>query len=91
MKQRLFSRNFSLLIAGQSISLCKLHFGFCIFHVHIGKTGSAAIYAGVLAVATIPTIILSPLGEYWLTEQIGGTLWYSWTSHLPLSLRCARC
>lgn len=63
MKQRLFSRNFSLLIAGQSISLfanCILDFAFSMYILE--KTGSAAIYAGVLAVATIPTIILSPLG-----------------------------
>lgn len=63
MKQRLFSRTFSLLIAGQSISLfanCILDFAFSMYILE--KTGSAAIYAGVLAVATIPTIILSPLG-----------------------------
>ena len=62
-KQRFFSRNFSLLIAGQSISLvanCILDFAFSMYILE--KTGSADIYAGVLAVATIPTIILSPLG-----------------------------
>ena len=63
MKQRLFTRNFSLLIAGQALSLfanCILDFAFSMYILE--QTGSAAIYAGVLAVAMIPTIILSPLG-----------------------------
>lgn len=63
MMRRLFTRNFSLLIAGQSLSLfanCILDFAFSMYILE--KTGSATIYAGVLSVAVIPTILLSPLG-----------------------------
>ncbi len=63
MTQKLFTKNFMLLVLGQLTSLfgnfiLKLALSMYVLEV----TGSAAIFAGILSVATIPTIILSPLG-----------------------------
>ena len=63
MKEKLFTKNFTLLILGQLTSL----FGNFILKLALSMyvleaTGSAAIFAGILSVATIPTILLSPLG-----------------------------
>ena len=63
MTQKLFTKNFVLLILGQLTSLfgnfiLKLALSMYVLEV----TGSAAIFAGILSVATIPTIVLSPLG-----------------------------
>ncbi len=63
MSQRLWSRNFVLLILGQVSSL----FGNLILRLALSMyvleiTGSAAIFAGLLSAATIPTIFLSPFG-----------------------------
>ena len=63
MTQKLFTKNFMLLILGQLTSLfgnfiLKLALSMYVLEV----TGSAAIFAGILSAATIPTIILSPLG-----------------------------
>lgn len=63
MTKKLFTKNFILLILGQLTSLfgnfiLKLALSMYVLEV----TGSAAIFAGILSVATIPTIILSPLG-----------------------------
>ena len=61
--QRLFTRNFSFLIFGQISSL----FGnytlkFALSMYILEKTGSASAFAMILAVAMLPTILLSPLG-----------------------------
>ena len=63
MKEKLFTKNFTLLILGQLTSL----FGNFILKLALSMyvleaTGSAAIFAGILSAATIPTILLSPLG-----------------------------
>ncbi|MBD5096046.1 MAG: MFS transporter [Lachnospiraceae bacterium] len=63
MIQKLFTKNFVLLILGQLTSLfgnfiLKLALSMYVLEV----TGSATIFAGILSAATIPTIILSPLG-----------------------------
>ena len=63
MTERLFTKNFTLLILGQLTSLfgnfiLKLALSMYVLEV----TGSAAIFAGILSAATIPTILLSPLG-----------------------------
>ncbi len=63
MTEKLFTRNFILLITGQLTSL----FGNFILKLALSMyvletTGSAAVFAGILSVAVIPTIILSPLG-----------------------------
>ncbi len=63
MTQKLFTKNFVLLILGQLTSLfgnfiLKLALSMYVLEV----TGSAAVFAGILSIATIPTIVLSPLG-----------------------------
>lgn len=63
MMEKLFTKNFTLLILGQLTSLfgnfiLKLALSMYVLEV----TGSAAIFAGILSAATIPTILLSPLG-----------------------------
>lgn len=63
MTQKLFTKNFTLLLFGQISSL----FGnfilrFALSMYVLEATGSAAIFAGILAFASIPTILLSPLG-----------------------------
>lgn len=63
MTQKLFTKNFVLLILGQLTSLfgnfiLKLALSMYVLEV----TGSAAIFAGILSITTIPTIVLSPLG-----------------------------
>lgn len=63
MTEKLFTKNFTLLILGQLTSLfgnfiLKLALSMYVLEV----TGSAAKFAGILSAATIPTIILSPLG-----------------------------
>lgn len=63
MTQKLFSKNFTLLVLGQVSSLFGnfiLKFALSMYVLEV--TGSATIFAGILAVATIPTILLSPLG-----------------------------
>ena len=63
MKRTLFAKNFILLILGQASSLfgnfiLKLALSMYILEI----TGSAAIFAGILSAATVPTILLSPFG-----------------------------
>lgn len=63
MTQKLFTRNFTLLILGQVTSLFGNFILKLALSMHVLEaTGSAAVFAGILSVATIPTIILSPLG-----------------------------
>lgn len=63
MGQKLFTKNFTLLVLGQVSSL----FGNYILRLALSMyvlevTGSAAVFAGILSLATIPTILLSPIG-----------------------------
>lgn len=61
--KKLFSKNFTLLVLGQISSLFGnfiLKFALSMYVLEV--TGSAAIFAGILAFAAIPTILLSPLG-----------------------------
>lgn len=63
MKRTLWTRNFLLLVLGQASSL----FGNLILRLALSMyllevTGSAAVFAGILSAAALPTIILSPLG-----------------------------
>lgn len=63
MAQKLFTKNFTLLILGQSSSLFgNLILRFALSMYVLEVTGSATIFASILAVATIPTILLSPFG-----------------------------
>ena len=61
--ERLFHRDFSLMVIGQVISL----FGnavlrFALSLAVLDATGSAAIFGGILAVSMVPTALLSPIG-----------------------------
>ncbi len=63
MEKKLFTKNFTLLVLGQASSL----FGNYILRLALSMyvlevTGSAAVFAGILSIATIPTILLSPIG-----------------------------
>lgn len=63
MREKLFTKNFTLLVMGQVSSL----FGNYILRLALSMyvletTGSAAVFAGLLSVAAIPAILLSPLG-----------------------------
>lgn len=63
MTQKLFTRNFILLILGQITSL----FGNFILKLALSMyvleaTGSAAVFAGILSAAAVPAILLSPFG-----------------------------
>lgn len=63
MKIFTLNRNFNLLIIGQIITLFGssiLRFALSLFILDI--TGSAGTFAFILAVSTIPTIFLSPIG-----------------------------
>lgn len=63
MKQKLFTRNFIFLIAGQINSLIgnnTLKFALSMYVLE--RTGSASVFAGLLALSMIPTILLSPFG-----------------------------
>lgn len=63
MKQRLFTRNFTFLILGQITSLIgNFTLKFALSMYVLEQTGSASVFAGILAVAMLPTILLSPFG-----------------------------
>ena len=62
-KQKLFNRNFVMVVIGQLISLFGnsiLRFALALYVLDI--TGSATIFGTVTAFSVIPTIILSPFG-----------------------------
>ena len=63
MRQRLFTRNFLFLILGQSCSLLG-NYGlkFALSMYVLERTGSAAVFSGLLALSMVPTILLSPFG-----------------------------
>ena len=63
MTDKLFTKNFLLLILGQLASL----FGNFILKLALSMyvleiTGSAAVFAGILSMSAIPAILLSPVG-----------------------------
>lgn len=63
MKRKLFTRNFTFLILGQSSSLIGNYtLKFALSMYVLEKTGSASVFAGLLSLAMLPTILLSPFG-----------------------------
>lgn len=63
MRERLFNRNFTFLILGQACSLAGNYtLKFALSMYVLERTGSAAVFAGLLASAMVPTILLSPFG-----------------------------
>lgn len=62
-KEKLFTRNFTFLILGQATSLFgNFALKFALSMYVLERTGSASIFAGLLTVAMLPTILLSPFG-----------------------------
>ncbi len=63
MKQKLFTRNFTFLILGQISSLIGNYtLKFALSMYVLEQTRSASVFAGLLALALLPTILLSPFG-----------------------------
>lgn len=63
MNQKLFSKDFTLVVAGQIISLfgnATVRFALPLYLLNL--TGSSALYGTVLAFAFLPAILLSPVG-----------------------------
>lgn len=61
--QKLFTRNFTFLILGQVSSLIgNFSLKFALSMYILEQTGSASVFAGLLATAMLPTILLSPFG-----------------------------
>ena len=63
MNQKLFSKDFTLVVIGQIISLfgnATLRFALPLYLLNL--TGSSALYGTVTACAFIPAILLSPIG-----------------------------
>lgn len=63
MKQKLFSKDFTLVVIGQIISLfgnAVIRFALPLYLLN--QTGSSALYGTVTACAFIPAILLSPVG-----------------------------
>lgn len=59
----LMTRDFLLLVAGQGISLFgNMMLRFAMSMWVLDETGSATVFASILAVSVIPTILLSPFG-----------------------------
>ena len=71
MKEKLFTRNFTLLLLGQVFSLLgngALRFALSMYVLE--KTGSAAVFGTLLAVSMVPTILLTSWwGLTWLPER----------------------
>lgn len=63
MKEKLFTHNFTFLILGQIFSLFgNYSLKFALSMYILEKTGSAAIFSGIMAFSIIPMILLSPFG-----------------------------
>lgn len=63
MKEKLLTRNFTLLLLGQVFSLLGnggLRFALSMYVLE--ETGSAAVFGTLLAVSMVPTILLTPFG-----------------------------
>ncbi len=63
MNQKLFSKDFTLVVIGQIISLfgnATVRFALPLYLLNL--TGSSALYGTVMACAFIPSILLSPVG-----------------------------
>ena len=81
---RLFSRDFTLMVAGQIISLfgnAILRFALSLYV--LDTTGSAAVFGGILAVSMVPTILCSPLGGVLADRVPGSASCGDWTSSPP--------
>ena len=69
-KKKLFGRDFTLMVAGQIISL----FGnaalrFALSMAVLDLTGSAALFGVISAISMVPTVLFSPFGGI-LAERV---------------------
>ena len=63
MKEKLFNRNFTLLLMGQAFSLIGNYtLKFALSMYVLERTGSASVFAGLLAAAMVPQVLLAPVG-----------------------------
>ena len=90
MEQKLFTRNFTRLVLGQVSSL----FGNYILRLALSMyvlevTGSAAVFAGILSVAALPAILLSPLGGILADRADRRKIMISLDSLTGISVLCA--
>lgn len=79
-KEKLFTRNFTLLILGQVSSLTGNYtLKFALSMYVLEQTGSASIFAGMLSAALLPTVLLSPFGGI-LADRANRqtTSWWRW-------------
>ena len=63
MNKKLFHKDFTMMVIGQIISIFGnsiLRFAISLYVLDL--TGSASIFAGILAISMLPTILLSPIG-----------------------------
>lgn len=63
MNTKFFSRDFSLMLLGQVVSLlgnALLRFALSLYVLDL--TGSPSVFGGVLALSMVPTVLLSPVG-----------------------------
>ena len=60
---KLFTKNFTLLVLGQVFSLVgNFTLKFALSMYVLEKTGSAAVFGGLLSASMIPTVLLTPFG-----------------------------
>ncbi len=90
MKERLFTKNFTLLVLGQVSSL----FGNYILKLALSMyvlemTGSAAVFASMLSIATVPTILLSPFGGILADRMDRGKIMVALDALSGVSVLCA--
>ena len=63
MYEKLFNKNFTMVVIGQIISLFgNVILRFALSLYILDATGSATIFGSIMAVSMLPTIILSPFG-----------------------------
>ena len=81
---RLFSRDFTLMVIGQIISL----FGNAVLRFALplpvlDATGSAAAFGGISALAMVPALIFGPLGGVLADRAPGSASCGGWTFSPP--------
>ena len=82
-KEKLFTRNFTLLILGQVSSLTGNYtLKFALSMYVLEQTGSASIFAGMLSAALLPPFCSRPSAESLQTGPTANTSWWRWTRFL---------
>ena len=72
MNQKLMTKDFTLVVLGQIISLfgnAAIRFALPLYLLNV--TGSSALYGTVMACAFLPAIALSPIGGIVADREIG--------------------